>query len=339
MISTVSALKTFGASNKNAPEKKPLKSEPSFESAQTRSESSLKDEAVIPYYIYPAGPKKDSSQYYQKCFGDKSEIMDKFNAYGRKDVMFLFEEDGNIYTTKPAVQHNDLSFLTYKNQSYDVEFNYQDIATYNFSPEAREQSTRFANEENPFDEKLVDGFRYSVYGAQYDEIGRNINNKGSSGKITIVDKTVDETLVGAIEIFKKRLGTENLSDKEKIAHIFNFVNEVFARSPYTEDEMYNYIEKTRKSNPKKEILLGDVMNTGEGVCRHKALLAKVLGDEIDLKMKIEGGYKDYLPHAWNEVMLNNKKYLFDPMYYFLVNTNNPQEPVLSEFLGYSKKLS
>ena len=42
----------------------------------------------------------------------------------------------------------------------------------------------------------------------------------------------------------------------------------------------------------REAFLGDIINSGAGVCRHRSLLTKVLGDEIGLKTRIIDDWYD-----------------------------------------------
>jgi hypothetical protein len=67
--------------------------------------------------------------------------------------------------------------------------------------------------------------------------------------------------------------------------------------------------------------LGEHMNEGDGVCRHKAIATKLLMDRLGVPSTLESGNYVFLdkqsgkrqlgPHAWNTVSVDGKPYLFD----------------------------
>ena len=73
----------------------------------------------------------------------------------------------------------------------------------------------------------------------------------------------------------------------------------------------------------KEVFLGEIMNSGAGMCRHRALLTKLLGDEIGLATRFVQGTYSTGGHAWNEIITKNgSKYLFDAMHGNIFNISN-----------------
>src|SRR5262249_43335703 len=68
----------------------------------------------------------------------------------------------------------------------------------------------------------------------------------------------------------------------------------------------------------ERIYLGEYIKEGKGVCRHQALLLKVLGDEFDLPTTLitgagSGRYPNSLNHAWVEIEFGpGDELVFDP---------------------------
>ena len=81
--------------------------------------------------------------------------------------------------------------------------------------------------------------------------------------------------------------------------------------------------------PRKFIKLGQTVKCGAGVCRHKSLLAKVLGDETGLNVSlIRGRYNidgDLCGHMWNEIKIGDNSYLLDIMQNRLIKLNSKSE--------------
>jgi hypothetical protein len=71
------------------------------------------------------------------------------------------------------------------------------------------------------------------------------------------------------------------------------------------------VEQLEKEFKNQSISIGDWVNQGHaGVCRHRALLFKILADEAGLATSlVRGNYAEQgspsLPHAWNEVLLDD----------------------------------
>jgi hypothetical protein len=66
----------------------------------------------------------------------------------------------------------------------------------------------------------------------------------------------------------------------------------------------------------REVLLGDIAAGGAGVCRHRALMLKVLGDEAGLEVTLVRGrlslHGSSGGHAWNEIVIDGRRLLVDP---------------------------
>ena len=75
-------------------------------------------------------------------------------------------------------------------------------------------------------------------------------------------------------------------------------------------------EQLEKEFVSKPLLIGDWVDQCQaGVCRHHALLFKILADEAGLRTAlVRGNYAPGYPHVWNEVILDDgRRLLVDVM--------------------------
>ena len=177
------------------------------------------------------------------------------------------------------------------------------------SAEAVKNSNQLAKNIIGANEHIVDGFRYQGPKAIFDASGKNVSRyfSGDAEKI-IIDRAHDLTLQKTILAFKRRISSGNYSDEQKMRELMKFVDEIFSI-----EKSGTKIEKLVESfeNMDKEFLMGDIIKSGAGVCRHKALMTKILGDEIGLGTRVVQGYYQNGGHAWNEVVLGDRTFLFD----------------------------
>lgn len=112
-----------------------------------------------------------------------------------------------------------------------------------------------------------------------------------------------------------------------------FVDEVFSVSK-SGSQTSEYV---RYMMPEKqvEVLLGDIINSGAGVCRHRALLTKVLADEVNMGCRIVHGYYDGGGHAWNEIITKGDTYLFDAMHGRVCSIGNTSKNCVPEVRPYT----
>jgi len=150
---------------------------------------------------------------------------------------------------------------------------------------------------------------------------KNPNNKGATtwGISTlravdgiIIDKNKDIELQKIISEIKD--ATKNMSSKEKADYLYNYMVNKFGTSRGSD------ISKTNSANFPRGKMLGDIFSNPElielTVCRHRALLFKVLADEIGLPTEVHYGQygSDHTPHVWNFVKLDgNSGYVYDTM--------------------------
>lgn len=158
-----------------------------------------------------------------------------------------------------------------------------------------------------YDKKIVDGFRDGGRSTRLDKWGKPIN---ANREIITIDREIDQYLTNAINYAKN--ATKNMNEEQKVKFIYNMIIKISGnveKSLAKSDEM-------AKQYCNSEILLGDIFENGAACCRHKALMFKILSDEIGLNAKIIRGVSADAfgkgGHVWNEIKLSNgKKFLID----------------------------
>lgn len=155
-------------------------------------------------------------------------------------------------------------------------------------------------------------------------------------EIMQIDFLNDKTLIKTIENFKNILAKNaNASENDKIKLLMKYVDDIFSAGK-TDQE----ILKLTKSFPEGKVVnLGEIIDSGAGVCRHRSLLLKILGDECNMNIALVKGSYDDGHHAWNEIMTKSgKKYLVDPMHRNIVDLSNEATRDL-RVLSYSQGVS
>ena len=139
-------------------------------------------------------------------------------------------------------------------------------------------------------------------------------------EIMQIDFLHDKTLMNIIEKFKSKLAqNKNATEEEKINLLMNYVDDLFSVSK-NDGEI---LKLTEKFPANKVVNLGEIIDSGAGVCRHRALLLKILGDKSNMSVSLVKGCYDDGHHAWNEIITKSgKKYLVDPMHRNVINLND-----------------
>ena len=256
-----------------------------------------------------------------------------YNSNGTRNHLFNFTKSGKLEIMQRVHGSSDLQFLEHVRTGQYVKPRIYPRGTLPCSKEGIEQSNKLAKELITENEHLIDGYRYCGPSARFDEFGRNISAfKNGDAEIDIIDRTLDKTLVKTINAFKNRINGKNLTEEQKIDELMQFVDEVFSVSK-SGSQTKKYVEYMH--NPKQmEVLLGDIINSGAGMCRHRALLTKVLADEINLKCRIVQGYYEGGGHAWNELITKKDTYLFDAMQGRICNIGNSSRNLDPEAMPY-----
>lgn len=185
------------------------------------------------------------------------------------------------------------------------------------------QSDRYNNLHDTLsDEPLADGFCMDG-DLEFINIGKSGDN---DSELILVDQQRDATLKATLQDAQEEFAkSPSKSDIEKIKFIFNYVNKKFSKvSAQDSVTLYRTISQWAKSalgnqpDGKRPIIqLGDAIDAGAGICRHKALLTKLLANQLGLKASLERGIANVEKsnsggHAWNEITTaDNQTFVMD----------------------------
>ena len=127
-------------------------------------------------------------------------------------------------------------------------------------------------------------------------------------EVILVDRKKDKYLTQCISYVKRT--AKNMNDREKADFLLDFIYQ----NAGDEDKV---VGKSKKLAEGKKILLGDIFKKGAAVCRHRALMFKILGDEIGLPVEIKRGYLDSMytgAHTYNFICFEDgTKEIYDAM--------------------------
>jgi len=156
--------------------------------------------------------------------------------------------------------------------------------------------------------QIPDGFVDGGRGMQIDEFGYVVSGR----EIVTVDRRIDDRLQAHLE-FSHSKELNDLSEVDKATRIARYVDRVFTplegRSG-CESRSLKYLVGPYRA---QRVPLGNVPRLcGAGVCRHRALLFKVMADEAGLNSSLVRGSflvaeKTFVGHAWNELFLDDGK--------------------------------
>lgn len=135
-------------------------------------------------------------------------------------------------------------------------------------------------------------------------------------ELLVFDPLKDKTLMQLKDYFEEEFKFYKFSESEKIRRLYLFINAIFQSTATYQFNHHAY-------------LIGDLMHSGQGVCRHRAFALKALCDVLDLPITYISGYinsvvasnlgaitfPDYSGHAWcvYEDQEMGQQYLVDPM--------------------------
>lgn len=256
-----------------------------------------------------------------------------YNSNGTRNHLFNFTKNGRINVNQRMYGSDDLQFLEHiRNRQY-VKPKIHPEGTLPCTRQGIEQSNKLAKELITENERLIDGYRYCGPKASFDGCGRNISSfRNGNQEIVVLDRTLDDTLVKTINAFKNRINGKNLTDEQKVEELMKFVDEVFSASK-SGSQTQKYVENIMKQE-QVEVLLGDIINSGAGMCRHRALLTKALADEMNIKCRMIQGYYNGGGHAWNEIITKGDTYLFDAMHGNMFSIGNTSRNVVPQVFPY-----
>ncbi|MEM7386060.1 MAG: EDR1-related protein [Verrucomicrobiota bacterium] len=125
-------------------------------------------------------------------------------------------------------------------------------------------------------------------------------------EVITVDRERDERLNEHLAYART---TRDLPAVERARTLARFIDQL--HSPNGDREKAEIATAKLQDFKNREILLGDIpAYCGGGVCRHRSLLFKLLGDEADLQVSLVRGLilqkgRAIGRHAWNEILLDD----------------------------------
>jgi hypothetical protein len=160
--------------------------------------------------------------------------------------------------------------------------------------------------------RIPDGYRDGGRGMTVDEAG----NVTTGREVLAVDRSRDPVLRKHLEVARSD-EVRSLKPLERARRLARYIDEQLAGGADPEDTL-QAVEVFQAEYANLEVLIGEV---DAGVCRHQALLFKLMADEAGLRAAlVRGLYRvdDHGGgHAWNELILDDGQRL-------LVDVTNPR---------------
>ncbi|MED5587150.1 MAG: EDR1-related protein, partial [Verrucomicrobiota bacterium] len=125
-------------------------------------------------------------------------------------------------------------------------------------------------------------------------------------EVIMVDRKRDSKLAGYIDFAR---GKKDLPEVERAQILARYIDSM--TSPNGQRDQAEAATRQLMDYRNSEILLGQVAEyCGGGVCRHRSLLFKIMGDEAGLKVGLRRGHMKSRGrllgrHAWNEITLED----------------------------------
>ncbi len=171
-----------------------------------------------------------------------------------------------------------------------------------------------------YGQEISDGYRDGGQSSKINDLENHRFEVISGREIILVDRSTDSVLAKSIEYIKK--ATRNLDEVDKMKFINQYVLDKMGG--IGTEESVNRTENFTNKFENTDMTLGTLIEHGLGVCRHRALLFKILSDTVGLKVSLKRGYYADISeaissergfnHAWNIVQIKGKTYLVDTMH-------------------------
>lgn len=158
------------------------------------------------------------------------------------------------------------------------------------------------------DMRIPDGFVDGGRGMQLDEFGFVVSGR----ELLLVDRHNDDQLREHLR-YAESQDLHALNEVDRATRIARYVDRVFTPPEGRRGcdiRTRQYLDQRYRS---QEVLLGNVsLLCGAGVCRHRALLFKLMADQAGLKVALVRGNigideQATNAHAWNELFLHDGK--------------------------------
>ena len=181
---------------------------------------------------------------------------------------------------------------------------------------------------------IPDGFKLLQYSwSTIDPQGKVINQVFGRDQITVIDRKKDEALQRIFRKYQMRIPEwkkehQQIKRKEKvhkswedflIQKTYDFIA-LYYRYSSSNDEKKIIIEQLEGN----ETFLGNIIESGVGVCRHNAFLIKLLMETQKIPVGCQAGFfnissSDFRPHIWNYKVIKGKTHIID------INNPSPQK--------------
>ncbi|QDT45860.1 hypothetical protein Pan241w_59880 [Gimesia alba] len=162
--------------------------------------------------------------------------------------------------------------------------------------------------------KIIDGYVDGGRGMQLNDQGQARSRR----ELLIVDRSRDASLRKHLEFAK----SDEIKSLEPVKRAFRLAKYIDQSMTLEKDNRYTMaaVVLLTKEYANEGVLIGDVTRIcGAGVCRHRALLFKILADEAGLDVAlVRGNFGDAERregHAWNELHLKDgRRFVVDVMH-------------------------
>ena len=195
---------------------------------------------------------------------------------------------------------------------------------------AKEQSWKYRGDGFiPAGERILDGFQ-RLKGDKMDKHGNHVREDYARGETWRLQErlTVDRSKDPVLSAMIKDVACQTERTRHDLDKILILFEEVKSRLGGDTDgpTLIKNIERVVSQSKDLNVLLGEFIHAGAGVCRHRALLFKIIGDEIGLDVTLNKGTfignmrTEHVPridrnnHAWNITRAAGVLYLVDSMH-------------------------
>ncbi len=221
---------------------------------------------------------------------------------------------------KKIIEKSDFNYLPWKTKGFAHP---KEIKMPAFTDESY-KITRQYYDKHRIDTRIPDGYRDPGRQFTYKRSGEleGIYKEPFARETIVVDRRQDTVYRQTVQRLKEIMDQNpDLTTGEKIRTLYTFVEELF-KLPKSAAMVEEF-----KMRP---MLIGDIIASGAGVCRHMALCAKLLGDEIGLNISLVRGRildsnRYASSHIWNEITTKNGKYIFDTAQRKLIKLDSGDE--------------
>jgi hypothetical protein len=182
-----------------------------------------------------------------------------------------------------------------------------------------------------YEQKLRDGFysNSSPWGGPFNLERILLNRKADGG----LNEFLKSSQVNALKTKIPNLQSTGAQETAFLHDAMDLINNQYGKvDPRTSLGIYKLLgdQNSKYNLDGIPILLGNTIDAGAGVCRHRSMTGKVLLDELDVKTSLHwGNSHSNTPnpgsHVWNQVkMPSGREYIFDTMQKRIMDLSLPE---------------